>query len=34
MESEIILLGITAIAGLMTMGILKVSASSARSRED
>ena len=34
MESEIILLGITAIAGLMTMGILKVSASSARSREE
>ena len=33
MESEIVLLGI-ALAGLMTMGILKVSASSARSREE
>jgi hypothetical protein len=34
MESEVILLGITALAGLMTMGILKISASAGRSRED
>jgi len=34
MESEIILLGITAIAGLMTMGILKITSSAGRTRED
>ena len=33
MESEIVLLGI-ALAGLMTMGILKITSSAGRTRED
>lgn len=33
MESEIVLLGI-ALAGLMTMGILKITSSAGRARED